>query len=201
MVEESWENFSERQQKEELRARFREETNPSRSALHKFFALISVCTGLSAFNMGVGQLVGLMVAHSTDSIQYFLRMYVIALCLLVILIEKEWTSFARDSMILHNWITRGLVYGFIGLLGLEENDRAAWNRGSSWSDFNLAERYVSAVAWVMVGFGFVYFGMGICCLQLVYNRLRKDYQERRKRAPDIQRAAETYGVGADMQTV
>ena len=157
--------------------------------------LISMCTGLSALSMGVGQLVGLTVASSTDTIQYVLRLYVVALCSLVILVELEWTAFARESMILHNWITRGLVYGFIGLLGLEQNDRAAWNRrGDSWSGLNPAERYVSVVAWIMVACGVVYFGMGVCCLQLVYSRLRKDYQERRKRAPDIQRAAETYGL-------
>jgi len=193
-VEESWSKaeveFSEQQRQEQLRARWREETNPSRRPLHKFFVLINVLTGLAALNMGVGQLIGIMV-QSTGPIQYILRIYVIALCFLVILVEKEWTKFARESIILHNWITRGFCYAFIGLLGLEENDTAKQN-GSEWASFSPTEKYVSAVAWVMVACGTLYFGMGVCCLQLVYNKLRRDYQERCQRAPEIQRAAQTY---------
>lgn len=143
--------------------------------------------------MGVGQLVGVLVQR-TGPIQYILRIYVIALCCLVVLVEKEWT----ESKILHNWVTRGLCYGFIGLLGLEENDREHHQSGNEgWAEFNAMERYVSVVAWIMVACGVLYFGMGIFCLQLVYNKLRRDYKERCQRAPDIQRAGETFGVGAD----
>ena len=202
-AEESWiqaeQSNQERHRQETLRVRWLEETNPSRRPLHKCFVTISTLTGISALNMGLGQLIGILV-QTTSPIQYILRIYVIALCCLVVLVEREWTLFARESKILHNWVTRGLCYGFIGLLGLEQNDVARHQGGKQnerWVNFNAIERYVSAVAWIMVACGVFYFAMGICCLQLVYNRLRRDYQERCHRAPEIKRAANTYGLGSE----
>ena len=210
-AEESWsqaeEATTERQRQATLRAQWQEETHPSRRPLHQWFMLIRTLTGIAALNMGLGQLVGILVQTTSGPIQYVLRIYVIALCGLVVLVEKEWTAYARESKILHIWVTRGLCYGFIGLLGLEENDMAHQQTGGStgtgtdhneaWAYFHPIERYVSAVAWIMVACGVLYFGMGICCLQLVYNRLNRDYQERCQRASEILRAAETYGVGSE----
>ena len=202
-AEESWSKAEqailERHRQESLRVRWLEDTNPSRRPLHRCFVLISTLTGISALNMGLGQLIGILV-QTTSPIQYALRIYVIALCCLVVLVEKEWTLFARESKILHNWVTRGLCYGFIGLLGLEENDVARHQSGKQndvWADFNAIERYVSVVAWIMVACGVFYCAMGICCLQLVYNRLRRDYQERCQRAPEIKRTANVYGIGSE----
>lgn len=153
--------------------------------MHKFFNFISLVVILAAINMAVGQFVG-MKFETVGPIQYVLRIYVIVLCLLVILVELEWTRFARESFILRMWITRGLFYAFIGILGLEENDTST-KKGSSHTSISL--NYIKAVAWVMVVCGTLYFLMGAFCLQIYYNRMRKDYEERLEHARHVRQSA------------
>ena len=85
--------------------------------------MISVLTALSAFAMAMGQIIG-MTFEDIDVISYVLRIYVIVLCLLVILIEAEWTSLVKNSSILRYWITRGLFYAFVGVIGIQQNQLA-----------------------------------------------------------------------------
>jgi hypothetical protein len=178
------------QRQSALQTQLQEETHPRRKFFHTLVVLVSCVTILSAVNMGVGQLVG-MVFEEVGPVQYVMRVYVIALCLLAILVELEWTKFARESAIFRIWISRGLFYAFVGVLGLEENDTSsARNQEIAHSSASL--KYVKAVAWIMVVCGAVYFFMGVLCLQLFYNRLRKDFQERRERAGHIRDTAERY---------
>lgn len=130
--------------------------------------------------MAVGQFLGIYF-QSVGPIQYVLRIYVIILCLLVMANELEWTIFTRDSMILKHWITRGLFYAFIGVLGLEENDTTS-SRHADTHGYIISLQFIKAVAWIMIGCGTLYFGMGMLCLHYYYNRLRDDYQERVERA-------------------
>lgn len=185
--------MAEKMTQDHIRARLQEEQYPTRHPVHKCFLLISCLTVLAALSMGLGQVLGISF-QMVGPIQYVMRLYVIALCLLVIMAELEWTTFARDSLILNVWITRGLIYAFIGTLGLEENDRSA----QTYSDhrfFTFMQLYVKLVAWMMIGFGALYFFMGIFCLQIVYKRIRNDYQERLLRAAGVRRTVDTYGTG------
>jgi hypothetical protein len=175
---------------EELRAQYEEEVHPSRRLLHKFFVLVSIVAGVAAFSMSIGQILGL-VFQEVGPVQYVLRVYVIILCLLVVLNELEWTKYTRESKIMRIWITRGLFYSFIGVLGLEENDTSS-SRNSNERGFNFSLQFIKAVAWVMVCCGALYFFMGIFCLQMVYNSMRTEYERRLASAVDVQRTAETY---------
>jgi hypothetical protein len=163
-----------------------EELHPSRRLLHKFFILVSIITGVAAFNMAIGQVIGIAF-EAVGPIQYVLRFYVVLLCLLVIMNELNWTSFTRESRILRFWVTRGMFYSFIGLLGLEENDMSSINSESS--QLSAAAGFVKAVAWIMIGCGGLYFVMGVCCLQLVYNRLCSKFEERKMRAQILRESA------------
>lgn len=175
---------------EERKRKLHEDMNPSRRPLHRICVLISLLTGLAAFAMGVGQVVGL-IFQSDGPIQYVLRVYIMLLCILAILIELEWTKFARESKIFSVWISRGCYYAFIGVLGLEQNDtEESMRTDRPW--FSVSRQYLKCVAWLMIAFGLLYSAMGILCLQLVYIRLRTDYQDRLSRAPEIRRAAAAY---------
>jgi hypothetical protein len=129
--------------------------------------------------LAVGQVLGI-VYETAGPVQYVLRFYVVLLCLLVILNELEYFALTVESRILHYWVTRGALYAFIGLLGLEENDTTS--AGVATSSSSVATTYVKAVAWVMIGIGTTYFAMGLCCLQFVYDRIRMDYERRLERA-------------------
>jgi hypothetical protein len=133
--------------------------------------------------MSVGQVIGLFIFRSFGPIQYVLHFYVLLLCIVVVLVECEWTRIGRDSFIFSYWVTRGMTYAFIGVLGLEENNTADWTNPS-----DVIENFVKVVAWLMIGCGGIYLLMGLVCLQLYYNRLRKDYEERLLRAQHFRRS-------------
>lgn len=166
--------------------------HPTRRPIHKLFILISAVTGLSALCMLIGQFLGLQIQES-GPVQYVVRLYVIALCILAILVELEWPKFARE--LLNNWIFRGLCYTFIGVLGLEENDTST-SKNAEGKGFDISKTFTQVVAWLMIVCGALYTFMGLFCLHIVYNRVRNDYRERLERAPAIRRAAQTYGSAA-----
>ena len=185
------------EQREALQEQLHNELHPRRKALHVFFILVSIFAALSALNMCIGQLIGLTFG-TLGPIQYVLRVYVILLCVLVILNELEWTKLTRDSTILRWWVTRGVFYAFVGVLGLVENDV---NGNENVKGRDAAIGYVVVVAWLMIGCGCLYFTMGVLCLQLVLNRMRDDYKQRCERAKEARRLHETYMTDTASGTV
>jgi thiosulfate reductase cytochrome b subunit len=179
-VVDQWSQF---QRNLQTQAEDAEMRNPTRRPVHKFFVMIQILSAIAGLNMGIGQFVGI-VFETVGPIQYVLRVYVALLCALVIFNELEWTLFTRDSMILRNWLSRGMFYAFIGVIGLEENDTTTY-RNIEKRGFNVSLQYIKSVAWIMVGCGALYSLMGITCMQLVRNRLRDDYQQRLERARGI----------------
>ena len=108
-----------------------------------------------------------------------MRCYVILMCLIIILNELEWTKFIRESAILRIWITRGIFYSFVGVLGLEENDTETTDeQHTQVIGHDQALIFIQIVAYIMVGCGILYFVMGCICLQLVRNRVMTDYEQR-----------------------
>ena len=158
----------------------------------RFFQFIQTLTIGSACHMALGQIVGMAVEYVTAT-QYVIRVYVILLCALTILNELEWTRYATDSTLLRLWITRGLFYSFVGVLGLEENASSPKREGVS----TILLVYLRVVAWSMVCCGVIYSVMGCACLQLVADQLKKDYHQRKERAKDVARAVELYVNDAD----
>jgi hypothetical protein len=189
----SWEQYEkeveQRNRRLEARRQLEEERNPKRSIIHSFFRMISFMTGCSAFLMGLGQIIGMTYNH-IDTISYVLRSYVIALCFLVVMVEAEWTSFVRNSSILRYWITRGLFYSFVGIIGIQQNDHVEERNPSESRRDSASLKFIRVVAWLMVASGVVYFMVGILCMQIIYNRLRRDYEERCKRAVHIRNATD-----------
>ena len=176
---------------EDLRQQLHDELHPKRRFLHHVFIVVSIIAGLSAFNMALGQFIGIAFG-AVGPVQYVLRVYVILLCALVVLNELEWTKLTRESTILHWWVTRGMAYAFIGVLGLEENSVTPADRNENVNGRETALGYIKVVAWLMVGCGTLYFCMGVLCLQLVCNRMREDYQRRLARAKETRRTTQTY---------
>lgn len=182
----------EAERQEQQREQWEEETHPSRYFFHRCVVLVSVLTGLAACNMLVGQIVSLFFDHLLGPVQYVLRLYVMLLCVLAVLVELEWTQFARESTILRLWISRGIFYTFVGVLGLDENDTATRKEGHGIRAFQVAQTYTKAASWILIVCGFLYMGMGALCLQVLYNRQRKNYQARRERAGMIREAGGGY---------
>lgn len=149
-----------------------EELNPSRSPMHKFFNFVRFIVIIAAINMLVGQILSLTI-QKQGTIEYALRCYVILLCSLIILTELEWIQFVLRNTILTNWITRGMFYAFIGVLGMEEFEINQNNITSLPK-----KMYIEVVSLGMIGCGILYTVMGLCCFQLIYKRAKEDYARR-----------------------
>jgi hypothetical protein len=190
------------EEEEKLRSELDEELHPSRKYLHQIFIFISKITALSALLMGLGQFVGIYFKQE-GPIQYVIRMYVIVLCVMVIFNELEFTKMVRESAMLRIWITRGAIYAFIGILGLEEIEASPASSHQDSGGRDTALIFVKVIAWIMVGLGVLYFVMGVLCLQLVSNRLREEYQERLDRSKETRRTSARYGgvMGANDEVV
>ena len=124
-----------------------------------------------------GQFVGMALLKQTP-IQYVLRIYVIILCGLAVTNELEWTLIIRGSELLTNWVSRGAVYAFIGVLGLEENTVSPLRNESILTTWKMELTYMVVASYMMVGCGILYSGMGLICMQRVCNRYREDYKKR-----------------------
>lgn len=137
-----------------------------REGFRRCMVFISHVVVLSAINMLAGQILG-MAIETLDAVDYTLRFYVMALCTLVIFVEMEWTQLARGSIVRRIWVTRGLFYGFIGVLGLEQNEKATLCEGGLRIS-DLARAYLRAVSWVMIACGILYLILGILCMHMCF---------------------------------
>ena len=183
-----WSEHEEQTETAKLRAELtRLKNKPKKSCMHRLFNLISFLMGTTALLMTTGQLAGLYL-YEVDPLEGVVRCYVVLMCFVILLNELEWTKFIRDSAILHIWITRGIFYSFVGVLGLEENDTTtADSEHSAMIGHDQAMNFILVVAYMMVACGVLYFGMGCLCLQLVRNRVMADYEQRSTEATTDQK--------------
>ena len=162
---------------------------PARRAFHKFFILVAILASLSALCMAAGQILGIFI-YENGPVQHALRGYVLILCVLVILIEIEWPTAIHETFLFRNWISRGLLYVFIGVIGMQESDTSEIVESDKMETYETIADIVVAVAWNMIGLGCLYLLMGMLCLQYALNRLRNDYQARLARAKERQQENE-----------
>ena len=105
---------------------------------------------------------------TNEAIRYVVSFYIILMCIMTIMVEMELHT---NSKILSLWITRGLVYIFIGVLALDQAELS-----QSVSETELL--FIQVVSYMMMGLGCGYSVMGVLCMQIVLNRFRTDYQAR-----------------------
>ena len=85
-----------------------------------------------------------------------------------------------------NWILRGFVYSFIGLIGLEQDlakkveDIAAGTTSVFGPDIGtlFAMLFVSITTWIIIGVGALYAVLGLLCLQRWNERMEKDHTDK-----------------------
>lgn len=170
------------------------QTMGNRAPLHKFFVVYSIIAGLTGINNLLAQLIALSIPGNYQ-IDVMLRLYMIAFFAVVLLNELEVNQPLRESFVLSNWISRGVIYSFLGLLGQHLFDVGQDNRyrrnfnyrcnssGSSCyygprlpTGEDLAEWYVWLTSNLMFCVGIGYVIMGALCLQKKLARLREEYQ-------------------------
>ena len=125
--------------------------------------------------LGAAQFIGFTIEDIPENInqalQYCIAIYLILMCFLSLLTELEWFSFIVDSRILSLWVSRGLIYAFMGILSLNQ-----LHEGYKKSPSQMI--FIQGISSVFIAIGIGYTIMGLLCLQAIFGRIRLDYQSR-----------------------
>jgi len=171
---------------EEPKRRQQKKRGPRRGPCHSIFVAIQVIAIFANLSMLATQIVPIIICD-IDILQKGIRCYLAFFSLLFLLTEFE-VGFTTKSNALTNWITRGFLYTFIGIVTMEQHvamvDAGALDHPKSKiaSDFNWNVEWASLFIHVtgvwMVGLGILYFLMGVFCLKRWRESCRDDYKLR-----------------------
>ena len=149
-----------------------------RTFSHKLFRLLKFITTIVAVLLLIAQIISL-VYLPFDGVELLLKIFLSSFCAMIILNEVEWWGILRASPLLWNWIPRGYLYAFIGLVSVEEN-----NLKPSSGDLNTlpidytAALFIETASWMMFVIGILYISLGLCCCQVYQTKVRENYKER-----------------------
>jgi hypothetical protein len=129
-----------------------------------------------------------------DPVKFALRIYVALFCLVGVLVETEVQAplclkrIKEKGGLLHNWIWRGFLYSFLGLVGCKEGiavqtellHPSHHSEPSKMIDIqiNWVAVIMETCSGVVVGTGVLYFCLGVVCCQAVRDKQTKTYRER-----------------------
>lgn len=166
-----------------------------RTGTHTFSIVLGIVTCGAALNIALGQVLG-MIMQRVSWLEMVVRVYEILFSILVVFNELQWTELIQESRILSSYTFRGILYTFVGILGVMMNDigQNAYRSSQGYSSYGsyangsisiqiptqeqALEFYLSIVSWSMVGFGMLYTIMGVLRVQQKVNRHKEEYQLR-----------------------
>lgn len=155
--------------------------HPCLLVLH-FISSIAV---LASLCLVASQLIPIIIAYpNVGFLQVALRFYVALFCIMFILVGLQVPlPFLKHNITFQNYISRGFLISFNGLIGLEQaysvqlTDviETATSSGFhvSWSPL-----FMRISSWTMVVIGYVYIVMGVLCMKQLHDKLQENYQER-----------------------
>jgi len=184
---------------------------PQKSICHLLFDSVRYLAIIASSMMLLMQLVPLYILKSESTwLQIAVRSYLAIFCLFFILTESN-IPILRDllSKFAHsNWILRGFLYSFIGLIGIEQNlaikvaDIAAGTTSSVLGptyEKLFESLFMDITTWTMISVGILYFVLGLLCMQQWYEKLTKnhnqkvrEYKQKKKREADFKKQQEEY---------
>jgi len=169
---------------------------PNRSTMHMVFIVLNVVTIASLSCLGFGQILPIGKAGIFSWTKDLLRLDFFFLIVIVCIpIELNVSYFVTDSLpILTNWISKGFLFCFVGLIGMEEGLETSKSNYNSdyyeerrhimdWENFfpklgtQLSAIFVWASSLVLALCGLLYFMFGILCLERLKKRYEREYDE------------------------
>jgi len=174
-----WSNYEQKSQQRLKQAEEsmtqQNELYPKRGILHKIFILYSCIVGLTAALLGIGNFLTVFYedvgTNSNDILRYIISVYLLIMLFTAVIVELEWTLFIAESKLLIFWISRGMIYVFIGVLSLNQNQLYGTKNP-------FGESFVNVLSYMMMSCGIGYTVMGTLCLQVFLNRCRFDFKAR-----------------------
>ena len=117
------------------------------------------------------------VGGFTIPLQFSLRLYILIFCLIFIFVELDWPPRIMRNLPTNNWLMRGWIYSFLGLVGMEEAFAVLVSDSSTNNILgsDLISIFIQLASWGMVLIGILYFALGILCMRSLKEKVRKDY--------------------------
>ena len=167
-----------------------------RTCTHKTAILLSFVTCGAALNIALGQVLGMVIQQPMNWIEMLVRLYEISFSILVVINECQWTHMIKESLILQSYTWRGILYIFVGILGVMMNDigmnryyQKQWNKYGNYNSNNITiyiptqeqvlELYIRVVSWSMFVFGVIYVIMGLLRQKQKVDRHIEEYEMRK----------------------
>mmetsp|Transcript_21165 Transcript_21165/g.45853 ORF Transcript_21165/g.45853 Transcript_21165/m.45853 type:complete len:336 (-) Transcript_21165:109-1116(-) len=182
---------------------------PRKSMCHLMFDGLRYLGILASCMMLVVQVVPLVSRLGVEEgnwLQMAVRIYLIIFCTVFILLELRLPFLQRFFTGL-NWILRGFLYTFIGLIGMEQDLAIKVEGIASGSSSILGPDYITMFAslfmslttCLMISVGTIYMVLGALCMQGWYERLEREHKEKvvewkrkRKVEKDFKKQKEDY---------
>lgn len=183
---------------------------PKKSIFHLAFDMVRYMAILASCMMLLMQIIPIVILDEGEitGLQYFVRIYLIIFCISFVLLESRIPLLRRITFPAHNnWILRGFMYTFIGVIGMEQDvaikveDIASGTSNILGPDYGtlFASLSIAITTWIMVGVGILYMILGMMCLQRWYEKLDEEYRNKvsewkrkKKREKEFQKDREEY---------
>ena len=112
-----------------------------------------------------------------------LRIYIGLFCILFLFVECETPiPFLQSSQLLQTYFTRGFLYSFLGLIGMEEAYSVRINdmQEHKGEEYHVAwaSLFMQVSSWLVVAVGMVYMMCGMCCLRAMRDKMKQLYLEK-----------------------
>jgi hypothetical protein len=158
--------------------------SPMKNCFLHFFHWFEALAIMSCFGILTTQLIPLVVVplRQLGFLQTVLRVYVSLFTVIFILIELRvpW-EFLKKAHLLQTYFSRGLLYTFLGVIGMEEaySGRIDDMVHHASSDFHVAwaPLFMQISSWFVFVIGCAYMLLGLCCMQLVRDNLDQKHKQ------------------------
>lgn len=147
-----------------------------------FFYLVSFLAIMESLCLLATQIIPIVTAYpNVDYLFVALRCYVSGFCIVFILVELNVpVPFLQNNKAFQDFISRGFLYSFNGLVGLEQAYNARVEdiskHASSKYHIGWIPLFMQLSSWAMVTIGHFYILMGLLCMKQLRDRLKEEYQ-------------------------
>lgn len=161
---------------------------PQKSICHLFFDALRYFAMAASAMMLTIQIVPLAFFwRDTTWLQVAVKSYLVLFCASFVVTESH-IPLLKSITFHKNWITRGFVFTFIGLVGMEQDlaikveEIAAGKRNVLGPTYGVlfATLFMTITTWFVIGVGIVYTLLGLLCCQRWYERLENEHKEKVK---------------------
>lgn len=165
---------------------------PMKNCVLHFFHWFEGLAIISCLGVLITQILPLVVVSSRDLgfLQVVLRAYVSLFSIAFILVElRVPLGFLKKAHLLQTYFSRGFLYTFLGVVGMEEaysgRIEEAVTHATDQFHVSWAPLFMQISSWLVFAIGCIYMISGICCLQILRDKLDKDHKEKLKEYEEL----------------